>query len=263
MWRNFDYIESLPREMQRLGQSLCRAHIRPVRLARDFERVVSRASFDKHRAAWLCERLMSCHVPSMVGTCLDLLREKAPDHLPSAKFFSNSLIQSRNYKLTPVLNHRGLATSLISENDRNGVLYEIHRQWTYPEVFFPDIFQTELNIRIFANTIMGQSDTVARDLLQKIVKIPMHENACKVFTGVMIDQAGDTYGKIRLSHILTDANRGIGGILMQANLFDGARLLQSYQDDPVIETIVRESEALALHLDTPEPVSPPQRRLRL
>lgn len=263
MWRNPDYTDSLPQEMQRLGKLMRRGYIRPARLIRDFERVVSRSSFDNQRAKWLCERLMGCHYPDMVGKCLDLLLEKAPTCVPSAQFFSNSLINHKNFKLTPALDQRGLATSLISKNDQDGVLCEIHRQWTYPDVFFPDIFQTERNIEIFARSLLDQIGTISRDLFQKIVDTPMHENARDVFTRSMIDHASTTYGKIRLSNFLIEEKKGVGGILMHANLLDGAQLCQAFPGDRVIEKAVRESEALALELNTSAPITPMQRRTRL
>lgn len=219
------YLASRSRSAQRLFRALgaydteltdtLMGHLRSVILSDEF---------DAHMCRFTLRRTTRIRDPELGRASFATLLNMGV-HLPSPDEIASELVQSRAYYLAPLLSDFNMLPSSVSVRDQDAMILALPSQWTYPDLLAPTLLMDANCTRFLANTLFPKtSHHIEPELIEKIAKFPMCQEARSLFTSAIITQCKVFTGEKRFARTIVHGSGAVGGHLLEAGLIDEAKL---------------------------------------
>lgn len=257
----FDYELTLPQKVQRLMRVIESWKVRP---SEDIAERVLALTKSKRFDAKLCQHVFNkiIYAPheERREACMKALLNSGAT-LPTPRFIASAIITSCRYHLVPLFLEAGFEAPPVSENDQHGVLFNLRREWTYPDIFAPGILMDPQWCDMVGRSLLVPYRMIDSSHLARLLALPKCEDARTILTERLIENAlekksPDKQNLFLLSKFLTHENGGIGGALIHAGVLDQKALLDATGHSPLIIQALSDCEAWAMRQAAPQKTAP-------
>lgn len=193
------------------------------------------------------------------GLLLDMQR-----NMPEPNKIAELLIEHGAHHLACVMANRGMLPSQISPRQSGDLVLDLAHKWTYIDLLAPTLFIDPQHTRTLSEILFPRSSrTIEPDLMARITRLPMCEEARDIFTQAVIAQCKILTGDKRFARMISNGDGAVGGYLLEAGLLDENAILRALDYNDTVHSALSASRAWLLQRNTAQPNATAPKRARL